>query len=73
MGLLAHAGREFHGPAVWLFFLLAVVFDTNYFTAFVMAAVGANRVRQAQLAAVAALHQVARFQRVMGAPAIATT
>jgi hypothetical protein len=67
------AGRDVHGPAICLFFLLGFFFNIYHFTALVMTAVGANGVRQAHLTAVAALYQVARFQRVMGTPAIAAT
>jgi hypothetical protein len=49
------------------------VFLADNLAAFVMTAVRADGVRQAHLAAIAALHQVARFQRIVGAPAITAT
>jgi hypothetical protein len=47
------------------------LFLNDHFAAFVMAALGANRVRQAHLAAVAARDQVGRRQRIVCAAAVA--
>jgi hypothetical protein len=52
---------------LFLFFL-----DFDNFTAFVMAALGANTMRLVHLTAVAAFHQIGGIQRVMRATAIAT-
>jgi hypothetical protein len=50
--------------------LFLLLFHIHDFTAFVMAAARANRVRQAHFAAVAALDQISSYQTIMGAPAI---
>jgi hypothetical protein len=43
------------------------------FPALVMPAIGANRVRQAHLAAIAALHEIQAFQCVISAAAVSST
>jgi hypothetical protein len=50
--------------------ILFLFFDADYLTAFIMAAVRANNMRQAHLAAVAALDEVVRLETVMSAAAV---
>lgn len=57
-----------HGPFQILFLL-----NANHFTAFIVTAVWAYAVGQTHLTAIAALHQIAGFQGVMGSPSIAAT
>jgi hypothetical protein len=49
---------------------LFLFFDADYLTAFIMAAVRADNVRQAHLAAVAALDEVVRLEAIMSAAAV---
>lgn len=61
--------REFHGPSTLFLFS----FDLNDLAAFVMPAIRANTVRQAHLSAIGANYQVVALQRIVCAPAVATT
>jgi hypothetical protein len=47
--------------------------DFDHFATLVVSAIWADSVRQAHRSAIAASHQVARRQRIMGAATIATT
>jgi hypothetical protein len=64
-----NTGRVFfHGPlGLFLFF------DVDYFAAFIMSTVRAHGVGQAHFSAIAALHQVACYQTIVGAAAITAT
>lgn len=53
--------------------LFLFCFDFDYFAIAVVTARWADVVRQAVLAAVLALHQVGRFEGIMGAAAVAAT
>jgi len=61
---LTPKGRESHGPLSSLFF------GDDYFTPFIVPAVGADTMGQPHFAAVAALYQVLGGECIMGAPAI---
>jgi hypothetical protein len=51
-------------------FLLFLFFVADHFPAFVMSTIRAYAMRKAHLAAVAALHQVLGFQRIVRTPAV---
>jgi len=59
--------------AAWIRMLFFLFFHIDDFAAFIVAAFRADRVRQAHLAAVAALSQGSGGQSIMGAPAVAAT
>jgi hypothetical protein len=58
---------------VFSLLFLGFFFDMKDFPALVMPAIGANRVRQAHLTAIAALHEIHALQRVIGAAAVSST
>jgi hypothetical protein len=61
---------QFFSQRVWLFLFL---FHADDFATFIVPAIGAYGMRKAHLAAIAAWHQVQRFQRVVSAPPVTSS